>query len=91
MIRIVIVDDHEMVREGLKTILQAESDFEVVGDLSSAERLLPLVEKTHPDVALLDARLPGESGPEACRRLAEAHHEVRVLMVSSMRAGATGA
>ncbi len=100
MIRLVIVDDHEMVREGLKTILQAESDFEVVGELATAERLLPLVDKMRPDVVLLDARLPGEGGPEACRRLTHAHPEVRVLMVStfsdedlvdaSMRAGASG-
>ncbi len=100
MIRILIVDDHEMVREGLKTILSPEPDFEIVGQLASAEGLLPLVEKTSPDVVLLDARLPGEGGPEACRRLVAAHPEVRVLMVStftddelvdeSMRAGARG-
>ena len=60
MIRIVIVDDHEMVREGLKTILQSESDFEIVGELGSAVGLLELVERTQPDIVLLDARLPGE-------------------------------
>ena len=100
MIRIVIVDDHEMVREGLKTILSSDTELEIVGESSSAEGLLQLVEQTRPDVVLLDARLPGEGGPEACRRLVAAHPEVRVLMVStftdedlvdeSMRAGARG-
>jgi DNA-binding NarL/FixJ family response regulator len=100
MIRIVVVDDHEMVREGLKSILQTESDFEVVGELASAEGLLELVERTHPDVVLLDARLPGQSGPEACRDLKQTYPDVRVLVVStfsdddlvdaSMKAGADG-
>jgi two-component system response regulator DevR len=100
MIRIAVVDDHEMVREGLKSILQTESDFELVGELASAEGLLELVERTHPDVVLLDARLPGQSGPEACRDLKQTYPDVRVLVVStfsdddlvdaSMKAGADG-
>ena len=83
MIRIMIVDDHEMVREGLKTILQTEPDFEVVSESGSAADLMKLVDDSHPDVVLLDARLPGVSGAEACRRLVEFHPETAVLIVST--------
>ena len=100
MIRIAIVDDHEMVRVGLRAILAAEPDFEIVAEAASADHLLELVESSHPDIVLLDARLPGVGGPAACRRLTEHHPEVRVLMVSTyadddlveecIRAGAKG-
>jgi two-component system, NarL family, response regulator DevR len=100
MIRIVIVDDHEIVREGLKAILKTESDFEVVAESGSADNLGQLVSHSEPDVVLLDARLPGVSGAEACRRLANTHPDVPVLIVSTysddqlidecIRAGARG-
>ncbi|MGZ7023027.1 MAG: response regulator [Ilumatobacteraceae bacterium] len=83
MIRLAIVDDHEIVREGLKTILRSDPDFEVVAETGTADELGDLVDKTHPDVVLLDARLPGVSGGEACRRLAASHPEVAVLIVST--------
>lgn len=83
MIRVLIVDDHEIVREGIKTILQAEPDFEVVGESGTAEQLTQLVNQTRPDVVLLDARLPGLSGAEACRRLTVSHPDVAVLMIST--------
>jgi two-component system response regulator DevR len=83
VIRIAIVDDHEIVREGLKSILQSEPDFEVVAAASTADDLSALVDHSLPDVVLLDARLPGTSGPEACRRLAGSHPEVAVLIVST--------
>src|SRR3984893_1242798 len=78
-----IVDDHEMVREGLRAILASEPDFEIVAEAASADHILELVESSHPDIVLLDARLPGVGGPAACRRLTEHHPEVRVLMVST--------
>jgi two-component system response regulator DevR len=83
MIRILIVDDHALVREGLKAVLATQPDFEVVGESGSAESLLDLVESAHPDVVLLDVVLPGISGPEACRRLRAAHCEVRVLILTT--------
>ncbi|HZQ26150.1 MAG TPA: response regulator transcription factor [Acidimicrobiales bacterium] len=83
MIRIVVVDDHEMVRAGLRVMLETEPDFEVVGEAGSADRLHVLVERTKPDVVLLDARLPGVSGPDATRRLAESHPDVRVIIVTT--------
>jgi DNA-binding NarL/FixJ family response regulator len=83
MIRILIIDDHEMVREGLRAMLAAESDFEIVGEAASADSLEALVDTTRPDVVLLDARLPGISGPEACRRLLESHPDVPVIIVTT--------
>jgi two-component system, NarL family, response regulator DevR len=98
--RILIVDDHAIAREGLKTILRDDPDFDVVAESGSAAGLAQLVQRTHPDVVLLDARLPGVSGAEACRQLVAADPDVAVLMVSSysddrlveecIRAGAKG-
>jgi two-component system, NarL family, response regulator DevR len=100
MIRILIIDDHEMVREGLKTILAPEPDFEVVGESGTADRLVEMVERAQPNIVLLDARLPGLSGPDACRRLRAAQPDVPVLIVTTftdddlvddcIRAGAKG-
>jgi DNA-binding NarL/FixJ family response regulator len=100
VIRVLIVDDHEVVREGLKAILAAEPDFVVVGESASADQLVRLVDETRPDVVVLDARLPGVSGAEACRNLSEARPETPVLILSTygdedlvdecIRAGAKG-
>jgi len=83
MIRIAIVDDHEIVREGLKSILQKEPDFEVVAEAGTADDLSALVDQAVPDVVLLDARLPGISGAEACKRLVASHPDIAVLIVST--------
>jgi two-component system, NarL family, response regulator DevR len=83
LIRLVIVDDHEMVRAGLRTMLDPEPDFEIVGESGSADELGELVRSTHPDVVLLDARLPGIGGAEATRRLAATQPDVKVLIVST--------
>lgn len=82
-IRILIVDDHEMVREGLMTMLRPEPDFEVVGDTGLGEQVAELVDSTRPDVVLLDARLPDVSGVEVCRRVSRAHPDVAVVILTT--------
>jgi DNA-binding NarL/FixJ family response regulator len=83
VIRIAIVDDHEMVREGLRTMLQSEPDFDIVAESGSAEGIVELVDRARPDVVLLDARLPGVGGAETCRLLAASHPEASVIIVST--------
>ena len=83
MIRLLIVDDHEMVREGLKAMLVSEPDFTIVGDASNAEQALELVERLHPDVILLDIRLPGVSGIEVCRTVTERYPETAVIILTT--------
>jgi two-component system response regulator DevR len=83
VIRVMIIDDHEIVREGLKTILGNEPDFEVVAESATADDVGKLVGKANPNVILLDARLPGVSGAEACRQLATTYPDIAVLIVST--------
>ncbi len=82
-IRILVVDDHEMVREGLMAMLQSEPDFDVVGQTGRGAEAVDLVEATRSDVVLLDARLPDVSGVEVCRRLTHAHPEVAVVILTT--------
>ncbi len=82
-IRVLIVDDHEMVRVGLKAILQAEPDLQVVGETGSGAEVAELVAATSPDLVLLDARLPDTSGPEVCRQLRRSRPEIPVVILSS--------
>ena len=82
-IRILVVDDHEMVREGLMAMLQSEPDFDVVGQTGRGAEAVDLVEATRADVVLLDARLPDVSGVEVCRRLTHAHPEVAVVILTT--------
>lgn len=100
MIRIVVIDDHPVVREGLVAMLEDEAEFRVVGEAGSAEEALRLVAATRPDVVLLDLELPGMSGLEAIPALNEAHPEAALLVLTAydtdervlgaIRAGARG-
>ena len=83
VIRVVVVDDHALHRDGTRQILEAHPDLEVVGDADSGEVALALVNQLRPDVVLMDIRLPGMNGIETTRRLTRDHPEVRVLMVSA--------
>lgn len=83
MIRLLIIDDHEMVREGLKAMLVSEPDFNIVGDAANAEQALELIARLHPDVALLDVRLPGISGIELCRIVTEQYPETAVIILTT--------
>lgn len=82
-LRIVMIDDHEIVRNGLKHILDGDSEFAVVGEADDGPSGLATVEATRPDVVLLDVRLPSLSGSEVCRLIAERVPETRILILSA--------
>jgi len=98
--RILLVDDHEVVRLGLKSLLERHPQFEIIGEAATAREALELVANTHPDVVVMDIRLPGTSGIEACEEITSRFPETRVLMLTSyaedemlfsaIRAGASG-
>jgi two-component system NarL family response regulator len=82
-IRILLVDDHTVVRQGLRSLLELEPDFSVVGEASCGSEALPLVEHTRPDIILLDLRLPDQNGIEVCRRLSREHPDIPVIILSA--------
>ncbi len=82
-LRILIVDDHEVVRLGLKTLLDRHPYFSVVGEASTVSESIQRVEQLQPDVVVMDIRLPGGSGIEACKQIVENHPEVKVIMLTS--------
>jgi DNA-binding NarL/FixJ family response regulator len=82
-VRIFLLDDHEIVRRGLRELFETQDDFEVVGEASNADEAMTRVPPTRPDVAVLDVRLPGTSGIEVCRDLRAELPELRCLMLTS--------
>ena len=82
MIRVYLVDDHELVRTGFKLILAKEVDIEVVGEAGSGEEALAQIRRTKPDVVLCDLHLPGVSGLEVTDRIVRAEQGTRVIIVS---------
>ncbi len=82
-LRVVMIDDHEIVRNGLKHILDGDPEFAVVGEADDGPSGLAAVEATRPDVVLLDVRLPSLSGSEVCRLIAERVPETRILVLSA--------
>ncbi len=98
--KVMIVDDHEIVRLGLKAVLELEADMELVGEYGNAQSALREARFHRPDVVLMDVRMPGMDGIEACRLLRAELPETRVLMLtshsdedavlSSIMAGASG-
>jgi DNA-binding NarL/FixJ family response regulator len=100
MIRLLIADDHPVVRDGLRGMVAGQPDLEVVGEAATGTEALALVPRVRPDVALVDLRMPGLDGVATIRALRERHPEVRVLVlttfdtesdvVSAIEAGATG-
>jgi DNA-binding NarL/FixJ family response regulator len=99
-IRVLIVDDHEIVREGLQTLLSEESDFEVVGTTGDGAAAVDLAEMTKPDVIVMDLVMPGLDGIEATQRIVRNNPDARVLVLTTfaddkrvreaIQAGATG-
>lgn len=82
-IKILLVDDHEVVRRGLRSLLDNVSDFEIVGEAGTAEDAVRLAKSTKPDVVVLDVRLPDQSGVEACREIRSELPDTQVLMLTS--------
>ncbi len=82
-IRLVLCDDHDMVREALALFLSKEKNIEVVGSAATEESLLQLVKSTNPDIVLLDVRLGGESGINILRKLREGNTGQNVIMLTT--------
>ncbi|MBE7467594.1 MAG: DNA-binding response regulator [Anaerolineae bacterium] len=80
---ILIVDDHHLVRLGLQALLKVEPDFEVIGQAATADEAVALVERLRPQVVLMDLRLPGRSGVEACQDIKQRWPETHVIMLTS--------
>ena len=99
-IKVMIVDDHAIVREGIAEVLDQAGDFEVVGQAGDGEEAVNMVQELRPDVVIMDILMPVKDGIEACRDISAALPETRVLMltasnrhsaiVQAVKAGATG-
>lgn len=83
MIRILLADDHPVVREGIRGMLQGYDDIEVVGQAGSGPEAVALVAELHPDLVLMDLRMPGGDGVEATRAIAAAHPGTRVVVLTT--------
>lgn len=100
LIRVLLVDDHEIVRLGLMTLINDQENMEVIGEAGTAAEALRAVQELQPHVVLMDVRLPGEGGIEAARQITEKYPNTKVVMLTSfaddelvvraIRAGAVG-
>ncbi|MFD8622237.1 response regulator transcription factor [Streptomyces sp. DSS69] len=100
IIRVLLVDDHQVVRRGLRTFLEIQDDIEVVGEASEGSEGVARTEELRPDVVLMDIKMPGTDGIEALRRLRQLDNPAKILIVTSfteqrtvvpaLRAGASG-
>ncbi len=81
--RVLLVDDHEVVREGLRTLLSRRPGLEVAGGVGTVAEAISEAERLHPAVIVMDVRLPDGSGIEACRNIRSANPEIQVLMLTS--------
>ena len=99
-IRVMVVDDHHGFREGLKAVINLQTDMEVVGEAEDGEKAVAMTREIHPDVILMDVKMPVMDGPEATSRILAAMPNMKILalsiyaddgfMSSMMRAGALG-
>ncbi len=97
-IRIMLVEDHQIVREGLRRMLEVEPDFKVVAEAANGEQALPLAASVSPDIVLMDIKMSGGDGVQATRKLKELNPECKVIMLTfydnylqdAIQAGAVG-
>jgi len=82
-IRVFLLDDHEIVRRGLKEVLESEGDIEVVGESGLAQEAIRRIPALRPHVAVLDGRLPDGSGIDVCREIRSSHPEIAALILTS--------
>jgi two-component system response regulator DevR len=82
-LRLVVVDDHEVVRQGLVALLDRRESFQVVAEAGTVTEAIAAVDRLQPDIIIMDVRLPDGSGIEACRDIRAEHPETRVLMLTS--------
>ena len=83
VIRVMLCDDHEIVREGLRTLIGRTAGMSVVGEAATMHEAIETAAKARPDVVIMDVRLPDGSGVEACREIREARPETGVIMLTS--------
>lgn len=82
-LRVMLVDDHEIVRQGLRTLIEAEEDLEVVAEASSGREAADLARIHIPQVVVMDVRMPEGSGVEACREIRDQNPDIQVIMLTS--------
>jgi two-component system, NarL family, response regulator DevR len=82
-LRVMLVDDHEIVRQGLRSLLEAEVDIEVVAEADSASMAVSLASAHQPEVVVMDVRMPGGSGVEACRAIRDERPDAQIIMLTS--------
>lgn len=100
MITIILVDDHKIVRQGVRSLLESESDFRVIGEAGSGVEAMRLIDKLHPDVLVTDLAMGGMSGIELCQKVHESWPTTQCIILSmygdepsvaeSLRVGASG-
>lgn len=90
-IRVLLVDDHRLLREGLAGLLQREPDLEVIGQAADGQAAVEMARELHPDVILMDVTMPRMSGIEATRRIAHEMPDIRIVGLSMHEADEIGA
>ena len=83
MLKVMLVDDHEIVRQGLRALFEAEDDIEVVAEADSGSSAVSLASAHQPDVIVMDVRMPEGSGVEACRAIRDERPDAKVIMLTS--------